>query len=211
MEKTHKKTGMGFFPRMAVMNIGKNGKFYIPYMITCMFTIAMFYIINFITTNDGILKIHGGDILQGMMVMGSGVVSVFAFIFLFYTNSFLMKRRKREFGLYNILGMEKRHIGIIMTYETLFVAAVTFAVGIASGIIFSKLVLMLIEKMLRFDVKIQFAVSMEAIVSTLVLFGTIFAFILIANLWSVRRASAIMLLHGSNEGERNQRQRFCLH
>ena len=110
MNKHSRKLKKTFYPKMAFVNIKKNGKFYIPYLLTCIFTISMYYIMCFVAKNRGLKKIHGADQLAIMMQLGSYIVAIFSIIFLFYTNSFLMKRRKKEFGLYHILGMEKKHI-----------------------------------------------------------------------------------------------------
>lgn len=107
-------------PRLALENIRKNGKFYYPYLITCVFTIAMFYIISFLSFNTGLDVIRGGESLRTILQFGMGVIGIFTFIFLIYSNSFLIKRRKREFGIYNILGMEKKHIAKIMVIENIY-------------------------------------------------------------------------------------------
>ena len=112
----------GFFPRLAAGNIRKNSKTYIPYILTCVITIAVFYIVKSLSLNPGLEKMVGAQILMYTMSLGSWVTALFALLFLFYTNSFLIKRRKKEFGVFNILGMEKRHLAKTMAWESIYVA-----------------------------------------------------------------------------------------
>lgn len=195
---------------MAFVNIKKNGKFYIPYLLTCIFTISMYYIMCFVAKNRGLKKIHGADQLAIMMQLGSYIVAIFSIIFLFYTNSFLMKRRKKEFGLYHILGMEKKHITKIIFLETVYSFILTYIIGILSGAVFSKLVLMLLCKMLNFDVRIRFSLNLYGIVTSLVLFGFIFFITLIANLITIKRSNPIELLHGTAQGEKEPKTKLIL-
>ncbi len=124
-----------FYPKLAFLNIQKNGKFYLPYLLTCIITVAMFYIMRYIATNSSLNNMLGAGSLKEILFFGSIVVGIFAAIFLFYTNSFLMKRRKKELGLYNILGMEKRHIAWVLLFETFIVAAVSLVLGLSLGIL----------------------------------------------------------------------------
>ena len=101
-----------FFPKLAASNIKKNSKTYIPYILSCMMTVAVFYIVRSLSLNPGLGKMLGADTMIMMLTLGSMIVAVFAVIFLFYTNSFLVKRRKKEFAVFNILGMEKSHLEI---------------------------------------------------------------------------------------------------
>ena len=129
----------GFYRKLAFTGIKKNKKFYTPYILTCIGMIMMFYIISFLGTSDVLLNMKGGDIMRSMMGLGYGVMAVFSLIFLFYTNSFLIRRRKKEFGLYNILGMGKRHLAIVLLWESLIIAVISLASGLFIGIVFSKL------------------------------------------------------------------------
>ena len=121
---------IGFYPRLAADGIRKNKRMYIPYILTCTGMVMMYYIITFLQYSDTVLALRGGSTIAMMMGLGSWVIAVFAVIFLFYTNSFLIRRRKKEFGLYNILGMEKRHIAKVMLWETLFSALIAIGGGL---------------------------------------------------------------------------------
>ena len=130
---------LGFFPKLALDAIRKNKRMYAPYLLTCIGMVAMTYIIAFLQRSPIVRQMRGGANFQRMMSLGSFVVAVFAAIFLFYTNSFLMRRRKHEFGLYYILGMGKFSIGRVLLWETLLTAACALGIGLPGGIVLSKL------------------------------------------------------------------------
>jgi ABC-type transport system, involved in lipoprotein release, permease component len=199
-----------FYPRLAAQGIRKNGKFYIPYMLTCAGITAMFYILCAITFNKGMDSMPSASTVQTIMYMGIVVVGIFSGIFLFYTNSFLIKRRKKELGLYNILGMEKRHIGILLFFETLLIFIITEVAGIISGIVFNKLMLMLLYKILNFEVSVKFTVSVESIIITLILFAVIFTVLLLFNIVQLRLSNPIGLLYGSNVGEKEPKTKLIM-
>ena len=127
-----------FFPKLAASNIKKNSKTYIPYMISCIATVAMFYIVRSLSLNPGFDIMVGGDTLAYMLTFGSVVVGMFALIFLFYTNSFLLKRRKKEFGVFNILGMEKSHLAKTIAWENFYVTIASLVGGLILGISMDK-------------------------------------------------------------------------
>lgn len=106
----------GFYPKIAWTGIRKNSRLYTPYILTCMGMVMMYYIISFLNTSSILLSIPGGATMKTILGMGTGVICVFAVIFLFYTNSFLIRRRKREFGLYNILGMGKKNLALVESW-----------------------------------------------------------------------------------------------
>lgn len=199
-----------FFPRLALINIRKNGKFYVPYMITCISTVAMFYIMRMISLNEGIENMPGSYSVVTILMLGTIVIGIFSVIFLFYTNSFLMKRRKKEIGLYNILGMEKKHIAKILFFETLFIGTATISVGLMCGILFSKLIFMLLFKILHFTIPLGFFVSKVSIITTSVLFWGIFLLNLIYNLMQIHSSNPIDLLKGSSTGEKEPKSKNIL-
>ena len=130
---------IGFYEKLAFTGIKKNKKLYTPYILTCIGMVMMTYIISFLTSNETIKSMRGGSEIQGFLGMGFGVMSVFSLIFLFYTNSFLLRRRKKEFGLYNILGMGKKNLAVVLMWESLFIAGISIVCGIFSGIVFQSL------------------------------------------------------------------------
>ena len=125
-----------FYLRLAAQNIRKNAQTYIPYILTCTGSVMMFDIILTLAGNREIAAMHGGSDMRTILNLGCFIIALFAGGFLFYTNSFLMKRRKMEIGLYNILGMGKRHIGKILFFETFIIAAISLGVGITGGFLF---------------------------------------------------------------------------
>ncbi len=163
-----------FYMKLALTNIKKNGKFYLPYLLTGIGTVAMFYIMNMIATNEGLSNMSGGDTLSFILMFGTIVIGIFSAIFLLYTNSFLMKRRKKELGLYNILGMEKQHIAKILFFETVFTGFGMILAGLGFGILFSKLIFMLLFRMLKFSVPLGFTISTVSLAVTAILFCGIF-------------------------------------
>ncbi len=150
-----------------------------------------------------------GDVAM-ILGLGCWVIAIFAVIFLFYTNSFLMKRRKKEFGLFNILGMEKRHIGKMMFWEMVMVASVSIVFGIVVGILLNKLVVLILMRLVDLEVPFGFSVSVEAIVNMVILFGCIFVVTLIYNLFQVQKARPIELLQSANQGEKEPKTRWIL-
>ena len=137
-----------FYPKMAWINIKKNGKIYFPYILTCIGTVLMFYNICAIAENKGTAQLAGAMLVQVILRLGIIIIGLFAIIFLFYTNSFLMKRRKKELGLYNILGMGKRHIAKMMFCETVMIAFVSLILGIGLGIALNKLLFLVLLKLM---------------------------------------------------------------
>lgn len=196
--------------RLALDNIRKNAKTYIPYILTCIITVTMFYIMKSLSVNPGLSKMIGDYMLSYILNLGTWIVGIFSLIFLFYTNSFLMKRRRKEFGIFNILGMEKRHIAAVIALETLCTAFVSLLFGLISGIIFDKLMFLLVARIIGGDVSLTFFVSSDAVAATLVVFAVIFLLILLKSVNLIRVSKPIELLHGSNTGEKMPKARWLL-
>ncbi|MDE5855267.1 MAG: ABC transporter permease [Ruminococcus sp.] len=199
-----------FYPKLASSNIRKNARTYIPYIITCILTIAMYYIMKSLSLNEGIENVQGGYTIKSMLGFGSGVIAIFSCIFLFYTNSFLTKNRKKEFGLFNILGMEKRHISKVIGYESIYVAIISFAGGLLTGILLDKLMYMVILKILKAEIPLGFYISKDSIISTLILFGILFFLIFLNSLRLIHLSKPIELLKGGNTGEKEPKAKWLL-
>lgn len=198
-----------FYSRLALSNIRKNSQTYVPYILAASLTIMMFYIIAALSTSNELIK-QNGFTLSTILSLGTVIVGFFAVIFLFYTNSFIIKQRKKEIGLYNILGMEKKHIARMMLMENFYVALIAITLGIALGILFSKLVVLMLFKIVSFDVPTGFEISVKMIIVTIVLFCCIFALTLITNLYQIHLAQPIELLRGGQTGEREPRTKWLL-
>lgn len=199
----------GFFPRLAAGNIRKNGKTYLPYMLTCIITVAIFYIIKSLSQNPGLAKMIGADTIAYTMSLGSWVAALFALIFLFYTNSFLVKRRKKEFGVFNILGMEKRHLAKTVAWESLYVALIGLAGGLVLGIALDKLMFLAITNVIGGEISLGFFISGRAIWTTVVLFIVIFFLIFLNTVRQIHVANPIELLRESHAGEKEPKTK-CL-
>lgn len=200
-----------FYPKMAWINIKKNGKIYFPYILTCIGTVLMFYNICAIAENKGTAQLAGAMLVQVILRLGIIIIGLFAIIFLFYTNSFLMKRRKKELGLYNILGMGKRHIAKMMFCETVMIAFVSLILGIGLGIALNKLLFLVLLKLMgESNIPFGFEINWVGLKWTLILFGIIFVLILISNLWKIRLSHPIELLHGDQTGEREPKTKIVM-
>lgn len=199
-----------FYFRLALNNIKKNSKAYFPYILTCIGTIMMYYNMCFLTAAKDIGSLSDSQSLRAILSLGAAVIAIFSVIFLFYTNSFLIKQRKKEFGLFNILGMEKKHISRIMFLETLLISAISLLTGILGGILLSKLIILLLFKLISFPAKFGFEVPARAVVITLLLFGGIFLINLIYNICQVRLSKPVELLKGGNVGEKVPKTNWLL-
>lgn len=200
----------GFYARLSFSNLQKNRKIYIPYILTCIITITMFYIIHSLSSNESIAAMHGGRTLQYALELGVVIVGIFAVIFLFYTNSFIIKRRKKEFGLFNVLGMEKRHLGILLIFETLYVALSAIVLGLLFGIVLDKLMYLVIARILHADYGVTFAVSWKSMLITLLFFAAIFLSIFLYSFIRVQISQPIELLKGENTGEKEPKTRHVM-
>ena len=193
----------GIFSKLAVQNIRNNKSTYIPYMITCIFCIAMIYMMEFLRDCPTLDQaVRQADEVRMIVFTGEIVVEIFCIIFLIYSNSFLMKRRQKEIGLYNILGLERNHIGIVMFLETIITSIGSLAGGIAAGIIGSKLALLLLLKLLHIPSVLGFYISVKGIFTCLFMFGIIFLMILFLNLAKIHLSRPVELLRGNNTGEK---------
>ena len=201
---------IGFYPRLAAGGIRKNRRMFLPYILTCTGMVMMFYIIMFLAASDAISQLSGAATIREIFALGSWVIGIFAGIFLFYTNSFLIRRRKKEFGLYNILGMGKGNIGRILFWETLIIALLSITVGLLAGILFSKLAELGLVNVMHGDVSFDFSVSGLAVVRTVQVFGVIFVLLLLNSIRQVRFSSAISLLRSENTGEKPPKGNWLL-
>ncbi len=201
---------MSFYPKLAAGNMKKNARTYVPYMLTCIITVAMYYIVKSLSQNPGVKEMIGGGYLSELMFIGSHVVALFAVIFLFYTNSFLVKRRKKEFGVFNILGMEKRHLAWVLGWETAYLALGSLVLGLLLGIIMDKAMYLLVGKIIGGGVSLGFFVSARVIGQTVQIFAVIFLLICINAIRQVHVADPIALLQAGNAGEKEPSTRWLL-
>ena len=200
----------GFYARLSFNNLQKNRKIYIPYILTCIITITMFYMIFSLSINESIAAMNGGETIQYTLNLGAIIVGIFAVVFLFYTNSFVIKRRKKEFGLFNVLGMEKRHLGIVLIFETLYIALISIILGLVFGVILDKLMYLIIARILHADYGAAFFISWKSMLITLALFAVIFLCIYFFSFIRVQICQPIELLKGENTGEKEPKTRHIM-
>lgn len=192
----------GFYPKLAFDGIRKNKKMYLPYILTSIGMVMMYYIIIFLQFSQSIKDAVQSSTVTQILGLGSWVIAIFSCIFLFYTNSFLIKRRKKEFGLYNILGMDKHNLGIILFWETLIIAAISLVVGLAAGIAFSKLAELIFLNLLKSDATFDLTVSSQGIGLCAIIFTVINILLFFNSLRQVRSSSAISLVKSEQTGEK---------
>lgn len=192
----------GLYFRLAGGNIRKNGKIYFPYILTCVCIIAVFYITAFLSQDPGVRTMNGGRSLSTTLTFGYIVVALFSAIFLFYTNSFIVKRRRRELGLYNILGMAKRNIAAVMFIENAMVALIGLILGLSGGVLLSKLAQMCLFKLMGQVAPFDFYVNLPFLAITAAVYSGIFLLIYLGSLRKLGTASPIELLRESSVGER---------
>lgn len=199
-----------FYPKMAWSGISHNKKFYIPYFFTCIAMVMMFYIIDALSVSSVLVRIPGGETMQGMLNLGKWIIGLFTLIFLFYTNSFLNKRRSREYGLYNVLGMDKRNLAHIHFWETAITAGISLVAGLIFGIVFSKLAELWMVNILNGQTDFKLRIEGLAIRETILVFLVIFILILLNALRKMTMASPIELLRREHTGEKAPKGNWLL-
>lgn len=191
---------ISFVSKMAWQNIKSNRKLYIPYMIAAGTTVAMFIMMSALLTNRFVQE--RSAVLTTLFGMGTIVIGIFSLIFIFYTNSFLMKRRKKELGLYSILGLEKKHVNTILGMETVIAGSISIISGIIVGILFGKMSFLILNYVLNFPVEIEYSIGWNTFGLTIALFIGIFFLTMLFNITQVTFSNPIRLLKGGKEGEK---------
>ncbi|MBQ0078590.1 MAG: ABC transporter permease, partial [Eubacterium sp.] len=185
---------LGFYPKMAADGMHKNGKLYTPYFITSIMMVAVYYILNFLGFSEVLYGIPGGHTATDLMVLGSYIMALFGLTFLFYTQATLIKGRKKEFGLYSILGMNKKNISRIILWETALTWAIALFGGLLTGIGLSKLAELTFSRMITASTSYTFTVSQISVKMTIVVFTLIFVLLYLNSVRQVRFASPIELV-----------------
>ena len=196
------------YGKLAVTNLKNNGKSYLPYVLASAFSVMMYFIMDNLYRNRSLVE--KGSPLAIMLSYAAAVLLIFSVIFLFYINSFLIKRRKKELGIYNILGMEKGHLAKMLFLESVMTTAASIIGGILAGILFGKLVYLILLKILHMGGKIEYRVSLASAGMTTILFGVIFILIFLYNLFQMKISNPIELLRGGNTGEREPKTKWIM-
>ncbi len=202
--------GNRLYWNLAFRNLKNNRQVYLPYLLSSIGIIMMFYILSALGPSIREDEMYGGATVATVMGLGQIVIGIFAVLFLFYTNSFIMKRRKKELGLYNILGMERWHIARIILRETILVSGGAILLGLGFGVLFSRAMFLLLGKMLAVQVPIDFKIPASAVVSVIALFLSVFLVTTIYNILQVRLSKPIELLHGGEIGEKEPKSHWLL-
>lgn len=201
---------LGFYPKLAWSGMRKNSKLYVPYTLAGAGMAALFYIISYLSSSESLLMVGGGGNIAIILGMGKFVIAVFSLLFLFYTNSFLVRRRYKEFGLYNVLGMNKLNISRILLWETALNALISIGGGVLLGIVFSKLAELGLLNMIGSDVNFSLGVSVISIIFTVGLFGAIYLLIYLNSVIRINLSSATELVKSENAGEKPPKANWLL-
>ena len=192
----------GFYLKMAWGNIRKNRNIYLPYLLAASVMTALFYIQGSLCDMVDISGMKGKRMMSSLLGISTPITGIFSLVILFYVNSFVMKQRKKEFGLYNVLGMEKRHLARLMSVEILLVAVFSLFFGISGGALFSQLFFLIFYKMIRMEADLTMVIPRGAITETLSLFGILFCLVLLYDIVAVIRTRPVELLRSESQGER---------
>ena len=190
------------YPQLALNGIKKNKKLYLPYILTCTGMVMMHYIVAFLAHGNTLDKLRGGEIMKSCLLLGLGVIGVVSLVFLFYTNSFLIRRRKKELGLYNILGMGKWNIARVLIWESFIISAISIICGLFFGILFSKFAELLMINIMQMQADFSLSISVNSVVYTVGLYAVIFLLILMNTLRQIKTSNPVELLHSENAGEK---------
>lgn len=196
--------------KLALSNLRRNKRTTIPFMLTSALCTLMLYLVISLENSAVVSESFGGAQMQMMLGFGELVIVLFTVIFLFYTNSFLMKQRKREFGLFNILGLAKKDIAMVLFVELLICWGVSLVAGIGLGMILDKGMYLLIGRLMNIDLPLEFGISMPAVIQTVLYTGAVYVLLVVYGFFMVNVSSPIELLHAQAEGEREPKNRWLL-
>ena len=199
-----------FYLNLAVDNLKKNARTIIPYILTSILTTMMLYMVVSLANNPHLNEIVGGTSIKQLLGFGIVIIEIFAFIFLFYTHSFLIKRRQKEFALFSILGMEKKHLARVLFYETLITLLVSLILGIGLGILFDKAMFLVIAKMIGADIVLGFYFSFIGMRQCVLVIGLIYVLIYFYSMIRIHISSPIELLHSNHMGEKEPKAKWFL-
>ena len=196
---------MSLYTRLAWDGIRKNGRLYLPYILTCVGMVTMYYMMSELCASDLLRYMKGGGASHLVLGFGSWVIAVFSALFLYYTYSFLIRRRQKEFGLYHVLGLGKRHIALLCVIETAMTAVIALAAGLAIGVGLSFTVELGLHASMEAEVGFTFSVNRSVVLQTVLVYLAIFALTLLSTLVKVGRGTAMSLLHSESYGEKPPR------
>lgn len=198
------------YPKLAWQNIRQNRRFFVPYLLALTGLAAAFYVMAALCFDPGVSTMRGFDYVQVMMGLGMFVAGILSAVLVLYINSFLMKQRKKELGLYNILGMGKGNIALLQCWESVYAALIGGVGGLVGGFILHFAACAGLTKLLKFAIPFTAGISLPAVILSAVVFGALLVLALLLNLGRVGLSSPIELLRGGNTGEREPKTRWLL-
>ena len=201
---------MRIYNVLAIEGIKKNKQLYLPYIISSVCIIAITYIVSYFCYSKTIISSVGGEVISSIMLLGFMMMALFSLIFIFYTHSFLFKRRKKEFGLYNVLGLAKKDICKIVFLDNIYVDIITIVLGLGVGILFSKFAELAYFKIVAKPYSIAFNLPTLSLLMTLICFLGIYFLILISSIISVYKNDTIAFLKADSSGEKAPKANFLL-
>ena len=201
---------IAFYLNLAVDNLKKNARTIIPYILTSILTTMMLYMVVSLANNPHLNEVVGGNSISQLLEFGIVIIEIFAFIFLFYTHSFLIKRRQKEFALFSILGMEKKHLARVLFYETLITLLVSLVLGIGLGVLLDKAMFLVIAKMIGADIVLGFYFSFIGMRQCILVIGLIYVLIYFYSMIRIHISSPIELLHSNHLGEKEPKAKWFL-
>lgn len=193
---------VSFYPKLALSAINKNKRLYFPYILTGTLMVTMYYILSYLITSKALAMMPGGSVLMTLLPMGCMVIALFSVLFLFYTNSFLLKQHYREFGLYNMLGMDKKNICLVILCESLFTFLTAIITGLAVGIVFSKAAELILVNLLNMKVSFDLNIGFSSVIQTVLIFALIYFLIMLNSLIKVVKINPIELMRQNKAGEK---------
>ena len=200
----------GLYMRLAAGNIKKNRQLYGPYLVACIVTVMMMSIMILLQGDKGLNNVKSGESVAATLAFGCIVIAIFSLIILVYINSLLIKQRKKEFAMYNVLGMEKRHISKMLFWESTYTALISIVSGLIFGVLFSKLMQLILMKIIGGEISFNMDISFEVLLITAIIFAVFFLILLLMNIRTIRVAQPVELLRGSSEGEREPKSNWVL-
>jgi len=200
----------GLYPKIAADGIRKNSRLYLPYIGTCVLMVAIFYIMHLMGYSDGLGNFSGVGTAKDILALGTIIMAVFGTIFLFYTQSTLLKGRKKELGLYNVLGMNRKNIAKILFYENIIIWFISVMAGLLTGIVFSKLAELAFTKLIQVEVNYNFNISVSSVCATFAVYSFIFFLIFINSIRQIRFTRTINLISSDKAGEKPPRANWFL-
>ncbi|MGX6993011.1 hypothetical protein CBF34_03670 [Vagococcus penaei] len=197
-----------FYVKLAITNLKKNKRAYIPFLLSMIFLVVVNVVMQVMLTNKGMSTLPSAGAAKSLFGFGSVVIMIFTVIFSLYTNSFLLKQRKKELGLYNILGMGKKELAKILFIESIFSSTLTIIIGLITGVVFSKLSFLVLKKMTGFGAQFTYSLDTVSIAKIVAFFMIIFLILYLITVIQLKMVNPLSLLQGEQHGEKEPKAKW---